>query len=73
MSTDDTAAVPETLRGDLLRGIRAIAEFWGIPERQAYHLASTGRLPGCFQIGRIWCARKSTQIERLRRLEAGGD
>ncbi|MGA3063793.1 MAG: DNA-binding protein [Methylocystis sp.] len=72
MSTNEMAsAAPDTLRGDMLRGVREIASFLDLSERQAYNLVANGQLPGCFQLGRIWCARRTTLIEHLRRLERG--
>jgi hypothetical protein len=65
----ETPDVPVSLQGDMLRGIKAIATFLDIPERSAYNLAANGRLPGCFQLGRIWCARRSTLLQNLRRRE----
>ena len=44
---------------DLLDGIPAIAEFIGLEERQAYHLATTKRIP-VFRLGRKVCAMKSS-------------
>ena len=36
----------DDLGNDLVIGMRAIAEFWGMPERKAYYMASKGLLPG---------------------------
>jgi hypothetical protein len=65
----ETPDVPISLHGDMLRGIKAIAKFLDVPERVAYNLVANGQLPGCFQLGRIWCARRSTLLENLRRRE----
>jgi hypothetical protein len=72
MSTNETA-VPDTLQGDMLKGIKAIAAFLGVPDKEAYEAVRNGRLRGAFQIGRIWHARKSRLFEDVRRLEARGD
>ncbi|WP_424361415.1 hypothetical protein [Methylocystis parvus] len=63
---------PATLKDDLLRGAKEIADFLGVSERQGFHLCATGQLPGVFKLGRIWHARRSTLIEELRRREQGG-
>jgi hypothetical protein len=72
MNRDNVEAlspVPNTLKGDMLRGIKEIAAFLDLTERQTYHLVASGRLEGCFQMGRIWCARRSTLLGHLRRRE----
>jgi hypothetical protein len=55
MDNRDGAALGD----DLLSGIKEISEFWGLPERKTYHLASKGLLPGVFQMGRQWFGSKS--------------
>lgn len=57
-STQEPASSPE-LSSDMLDGIKAISKFTGWPERQVYHMASNGTLPGVFQIGRKWVGLKS--------------
>ena len=48
-----TAQPPATLKGDMLKGVKAIADFLDLPERQVYHLCSTNQLPGVFKLGRF--------------------
>jgi hypothetical protein len=52
-------------------GVDLIAEFLGWDRRQAYHALSHGRVPGAFKMGSNWCARRSTILEGIRRLEKG--
>jgi hypothetical protein len=60
----------EDLADDLLRGVKANAEFSGLTEREIYHLAPQGKLP-LFKFGdRIWCGRKSTWRRHIASLEA---
>jgi hypothetical protein len=60
----------ENLADDLLRGVRANAEFSGLTEREIYHLAPQGKLP-LFKLGdRIWCGRKSTWRRYIEKLES---
>ncbi len=66
------APQPVTLKEDLLRGARQIADFLGEKERRVFYLCETGQLEGVFKIGRLWHARRSTLIEELRRREQGG-
>jgi hypothetical protein len=47
------------LADDLMIGIRLIAKFIGVPERQAFYLAEKGVLP-LFKMGCKWAGRKST-------------
>jgi hypothetical protein len=61
------------LSDDLIQGTTAIAAFIGLKPRTVYHLAQSGRLRGAFQIGRIWCARRSTLLENIRKLEQGAN
>jgi hypothetical protein len=70
-ATDAAKQAPPTLGDDMLQGIKTIADFLGIQERTAYHLASSGRLPGAFKLGRLWYARRSTLVENIRALEKG--
>lgn len=62
---------PQPLADDMLKGIKAISEFIGIPVRQTYYAASSGFLPGVFQIGRQWCALKSELRKGLQDLARG--
>jgi hypothetical protein len=49
----------QELASDLMIGIKPIAEFLGISERQAFYLAEKRRLP-LFKMGAKWVGRKST-------------
>ena len=60
----------ETLANDLLEGVGRIARFTGLKPRRVFYLAESGRLP-LFKIGNRWCARKSTLIEHIAKLERG--
>jgi hypothetical protein len=63
----------ETLAGDILRGVPAIAEFTGEGQRQTYALLETGRLPAFKLKGsKIWHARKSTLRKHYEALEGQG-
>ena len=59
------------LKDDLLCGVKSIADFIGESERRTYYLCEKGLLPGAFRMGRRWCARGSTLVENIRRLEQG--
>ncbi len=72
MTQVEKAPAPESISDDLMRGVEAIARFTGWTERQVYHAVSRGHLPGAFKVGNAWCARRSTILEGLRRLEQGG-
>jgi hypothetical protein len=65
---------PQSLDGDLMTGAAEIATFLGIPQKRAFALASSGKLPGVFRWGHHWQARKSTLLREIARLEsaAGG-
>jgi hypothetical protein len=56
----------DDLGNDLAIGMRAIAGFWGMPERKAYYLASRGLLPGVFQINRQWIGCKSVSRDAIK-------
>jgi hypothetical protein len=71
-ATGATRQPPPAVAADMIQGIASIADFLGITERTAYHLASSGRLPGAFKLGRLWFARRSTLIENISKLERGG-
>jgi hypothetical protein len=58
------------LADDLLEGVGKIARFTGLKPRRVFYLAEGGRLP-LFKIGNRWCARKSTLIEHIAKLERG--
>jgi hypothetical protein len=57
----------ETLGDDILRGVRAISDFTGEPERRVHYLLDKGYLPAG-QIGRIWIASKRTLREHYAQL-----
>ena len=65
------AQPPSTLRGDMLKEIKAIAGFLDLPDRQVYHLCATGQLPGVFKLGRLYHARRSVLLEHMIRREQG--
>ena len=54
--------------GDLLYGVKSIAEFLGMRPKQAQHRCDDGTIP-TFKIGRNVCARKSTLREWLDKME----
>ncbi len=54
---------------DLIRGVKGISRVLGMTERQTYHLLENGHLRGAFKLGRAWCARPSTLLAEIRRLE----
>jgi hypothetical protein len=57
------------LAGDLMIGVKAIAEWLGIAPRKVFYMAETGQLPGLFKIGSKWAGRKSTIQRRITELE----
>jgi hypothetical protein len=59
----------ETLAGDLMRGVGAIAAFLDWTQRQTNHALQCGQLPA-FKIGGIWHARKSTILAYITAQEA---
>lgn len=61
---------PLSMAGDLMIGIKSIAEFLGIPERQCFWIAENQQLP-IFKIGRLWAARKSTLTDHVAAQERG--
>jgi hypothetical protein len=67
-----TGRKPATMEGDMVRGIRAIAAVFGLTERQAYNLASRGKLPGVFQMGRCYFGRLSIMEEETRKRATQG-
>ena len=56
------------LADDLLEGAAAIATFAGVSTRRVFYLAETKKLP-VFKIGNRWCARKSTLVAHIAKLE----
>lgn len=58
---------------DLIRGVKAISRVLKLTERQTYHLLEKGHLRGAFKLGRAWCARPSTLLAEIRRLEQRAD
>lgn len=55
--------------GDVLSGMKAIADALGVPKRQAYHWSYTAGLP-TFRIGRTVCARRASLLAWLAKQEA---
>ncbi len=70
MASERKTSPPATIAEDMLAGIQEIAEFLGIPERRTYRLATSGQLPGVFQLGRLWYGRRSTLLQEIKRLES---
>jgi len=68
--TKDTSS-DNPLSGDLLEGSKRIAEFFGMPERKAYHLASKGHLPGVFKMGKGLFLSKSAAREAIAKKARG--
>jgi hypothetical protein len=66
MARSDTAQ----LSADLLEGVQAIAKFTGLKPRRIFYLAEHAKLP-LFKIGSRWCARRSTLVAYIARLESG--
>ncbi len=62
--------VMDNLCDDKLTGARAIAEFLGEETRRTFCLLERGELPA-FKLGGRWCARRSTLLAHIERLEAG--
>jgi hypothetical protein len=48
----------ETLAADMLRGVREIARFIGMPEKRVYYMIESGFLPVGKLGGRVWFASK---------------
>jgi hypothetical protein len=55
---------------DLLQGYQAIAEFTGLPLRRIEQLIEQKVIP-TFKLGHYRCARKSSLIDWLAKLEQG--
>jgi len=53
---------------DLLYGVEDIAGFLGVTKRAAYHLVERKRIP-FFKIGRTLCARRSSLLAAMDRME----
>ena len=66
----ETMMADENLADDLLKGVKANAEYSGLTEREIYHLAPKGKLPLFKMGGRIWCGRKSSWHRYIEKLEA---
>ena len=65
----DTRALPVTISDDLLEGAEAIAAFLGLQPRQVFHAVRVGTLP-TFKIGAKICARRSTLLSHIERMES---
>ena len=57
-----------SLKDDVLRGVREIAKYRGEKPRRTYHLLETGQIPG-YKEGGVWTTRKSTQLAHFDRRE----
>jgi hypothetical protein len=68
MSFDETP--PDTLAGDLLRGVKPIACFIDESERRTYYLLENKLLPAGKQ-GAIWVASRRALREHYARLTGG--
>jgi hypothetical protein len=55
------------IAGDILRGVRKIAEFTGDDERATHHKLANGKLPGGKE-GNQWVASKQVLKEHYARL-----
>jgi hypothetical protein len=62
---------PEISPPQIEYGMSAIAAFFGMPERKAFHLAANGYLPGVFKMGRQWALDKEVGRDGIRS-RAGG-
>ncbi len=60
----------QSLAGDLLSGAEAIAEYLGWPTRRTFYACEKRQIPA-FKIGSKWCARKSTLLDYVAKLESG--
>ncbi|ACB96724.1 hypothetical protein Bind_3163 [Beijerinckia indica subsp. indica ATCC 9039] len=73
IESDKPPAADQTpIADDLLQGMPAIAAFYGMPVRKAYHLAAHGNLPGTFKIGKIIYLSKSAAREIIAQKARGG-
>jgi hypothetical protein len=61
----------EALAGDILDGMRAIAEFLGHTERRCFYLAEKGLLDGVFKQGNRWIGLKSVMREAYEKRSRG--
>ncbi len=48
-------------------GMKAIAEFYQMPVRRAFHLAAKGHLPGVFRLGGRWALEREIAREDIRK------
>ncbi len=69
MAIERKTRPPATIADDMLKGIDEISEFLGLPVRRTYRLANLGKLPGVFQLGRLWYGRRSALVKKIERLE----
>jgi len=61
----------ETLAGDILDGMKAIAELLGHSERRCFYLAEKGLLDGVFKQGNRWIGLKSVMREAYEKRSRG--
>src|SRR5262249_8216815 len=66
----DTPTDENSLAGDILRGVPAIARFIGEDKRAAYHLCWRGYIPGGKE-GNTWSAAKTRLREHYASLTRG--
>ena len=57
------------LADDRLSGAQEIAEFLGESLRRTFYLLEKSQIPA-FKLGGRWCARKSTLLAHIEKLEA---
>jgi hypothetical protein len=60
-----------TLAGDILDGVKAIAQFLGHTERRCFYLAEKGLLVGVFKQGNRWIGLKSVIREEYAKRSRG--
>jgi hypothetical protein len=56
----------------LKKGVKALAAYIGLSERETYYLASRGRIPGVFQLGRDYVFDPEIVEEGLKELARSG-
>jgi hypothetical protein len=56
----------------LKKGVKALATHIGLSERETYYLASRGRIPGVFQLGRDYMFNPEIVDDGLKELARSG-
>jgi hypothetical protein len=69
--SDHDGTAPEALGADLLRGIKAIAQFLGESERRCYYLVERGLIP-CGKEGASLVASRAALRAHYARITGGG-